>query len=70
MLKQRRNRRFGEKLRFRDSDEKDKKEKLEARWDELRNNTNRRGNILTSLPFLIICLIALFVIMYILEGYI
>ncbi|BAO74364.1 hypothetical protein WPG_0134 [Winogradskyella sp. PG-2] len=36
----------------------------------MRGNTKRRGNILTSLPALIIFLASLFVLMYILNRYI
>ena len=70
MFNQRKNKRFSYKSRFQDSKEKQSKDDLEAKWDEIRNNTKRRGNIFTSLPVLIIILASLFVLIYILNGYI
>ena len=70
MFNQRKNKRFSYKSRFQDSDEKKSKDDLEAKWNEIRGNTKRRGNILTSLPALIIILVSLFALIYILNGYI
>ncbi|MEO1029958.1 MAG: hypothetical protein AAFX55_01055 [Bacteroidota bacterium] len=70
MFNQRKNKRFSYKPRFQDSEEEKSRERLEAKWDELRGNTKRRGNMFTSLPFLIVVLVALFVLIYILNGYI
>lgn len=74
MFNQRKNKRFSYKPRFQDSNLDDSREKsrddLEAKWNELRGNTRRRGNILTSLPALIIVLAALFILIYVLNGYI
>jgi hypothetical protein len=70
VFNQRKNKRFSYKSRFQDSKEKELKDNLETKWDELRGNTKRRGNIFTSLPFLIITLVSLFVLIYILNGYI
>ena len=70
MFNQRRHKRFSYKPRFQDSEEKKSRDDLERKWDELRSNSKRRGNIFTSLPLLIIVLAALFILIYILNGYI
>ena len=70
LFNQRRNKRFSYKPRFQDSKEIESKDDLERKWDELRSNSKRRGNVFTSLPLLIIILIALFILIYVLNGYI
>ncbi len=74
MLNQRKNKRFSYKPRFQDSESDSHREAsrddLETKWTKIRGNTKRKGNVLTSLPALIIMLVSLFVLMYILEGYI
>ena len=70
MFNQRKNKRFSYKSRFQDSKEKESKDDLEAKWDEIRGNTKRRGSVFTSLPALIIILVSLFALIYILNGYI
>ncbi len=70
MFNQRRNKRFSYKPRFQDSKEKESSDDLETKWNEIKGNAKRKGNLLTSLPALIIMLLSLFVLMYILEGYI
>ena len=70
MFNQRRNKRFSYKPRYKDSEDAKSGDDLEAKWDEMRSHTKRKGSIFTSLPFLIIALIALFVLIYILNGYI
>lgn len=69
LFNQRKNKRFSYKSRFKDSKEMGSKGDLEAKWNEIKGNTKRRGNKLTSLPALIIILVSLFVLMYILNGY-
>ena len=70
MFNQRKNKRFSYKTRFQDSDEKKSKDDFETKWDEARGSIKRKGNVLTSLPVLIIALVSLFVLIYILNGYI
>ncbi len=74
MFNQRKNKRFNYKPRFQDSEadshRKESKDDLERKWHEIKGNTKRKSNKLFSLPSLIIMLIALFVLMYVLEGYI
>lgn len=70
MFNQRKNKRFSYKPRFQDSDEKKSKDDFETKWNDAKGSTKRRGTILTSLPALILMLVSLFVLMYILEGYV
>ncbi|WP_179346102.1 hypothetical protein [Winogradskyella ursingii] len=75
MFKQKKNRKFNYKPRFQDSNsenhrEQKSKDDFEEKWNEIKKTTNRRGNIFTSLPVLIVMLISLFVLIYILNGYI
>lgn len=70
MFNQRKNKRFSYKPRFQDSKEKESRNDLENKWDEIKDKTKRKSSKLFSLPALIIMLLSLFVLMYILEGYI
>ncbi|GEM_PF-2775529 len=74
LFKQRKPKRFTYKRRFQDNGEKSAHDDMESRWeairDDVRGKTQR--NVAKPLPLktLVILLIALFVLMYILEGYI
>jgi type VI protein secretion system component VasF len=69
LFKQRKNKRFNYKPRFL-KDEREKVEKnLESQWQEIRASKKRKGSILTSLPFLVLFLIAVLVLFYILSQY-
>lgn len=70
MFQQRKNKRFTYKSRLQDSEEKESKADFETKWNEIKGNTKKRGNVFTSLPALIVMLVSLFVLLYILEGYI
>lgn len=70
MFNQRKNKRFSYKPRFQDSEEQKSKDDFETKWDEIKGGNKRRGSVLTSLPALIIMLVSLFVLIYILNGYI
>ena len=70
MFQQRKNKRFTYKSRLQDSEEKKSKADFETKWNEIKNEGKKRGNIFTSLPVLIVLLVSLFVLLYILEGYI
>ncbi|MFD1063478.1 hypothetical protein ACFQ1Q_09495 [Winogradskyella litorisediminis] len=70
MFNQKPNRKFNYKTRFSESQRGESDKELKAKWAELRGNTKRKGNFLTSLPALIIFLVAVFVLIYILNGYI
>ena len=70
MFNQRKHKRFSYKPRLKDSDELKSKDDFGAKWNEVNGNTKRQGSIMTTLPALIIMLVSLFVVIYILEGYI
>ena len=70
MFNQRKNKRFGYKPRFQDSKETESKDDLDTKWNEVRRDNKRQRNIFNSLPFLIAFLVSLFVLIYILNGYI
>ena len=70
MFQQRKNKRFTYKSRLQDSEEKESKADFEAKWNEIKGNEKKRGNVFTSLPALLVILVSLFVLLYILEGYI
>lgn len=70
MFQQRKNKRFKYKPRLQDSDKRKSKDDFETKWDEAKGNDKRRGSVLTSLPALIVMLVLLFVLIYILDGYI
>lgn len=69
MFQQRRNKRFNYKSRLQDSDKKKSNDDFEIKWNKAKENDKRKGNALTSLPALIIILVLIFVLMYILNGY-
>jgi hypothetical protein len=69
LFNQRKNKRFGYKPRFQDSKENESKENFETQWNEVKGSANRKGNVFTSLPALIIMLLGIIVIMYVLNGY-
>ncbi|MBF8150718.1 hypothetical protein ITJ86_12470 [Winogradskyella sp. F6397] len=70
MFQQRKNKRFSYKPRFQDSDDKASKEDFETKWNKVKGGGKKRGSVLTTLPALIIMLVLLFVLIYILNGYI
>ncbi len=74
MFNKRKKRTFNYKPRFQDSDannsnDKASKTDFEEKWYAIRSSSKRRKSIFTSLPVLLIMLIAIFVLIYILEGY-
>lgn len=69
MFNQQQPRRFKLKTRFSDSKDAESSEQLRAKWEEMRGNTKRRGSVLTSFPVLIVFLVSVFVLIYILNGY-
>ena len=70
MFNQRKPRRFNYRSRLRDAREKESDEGLRAKWDEMRGNSVRKKSFLTSLPVLIVFLVLIFVLIYILDGYV
>ncbi|WP_431158555.1 hypothetical protein [Winogradskyella poriferorum] len=70
MFKQKKNKKFSYKPRFDETQNGKSTSNFEAKWNDARRETQRRGSFLTSLPALLVMLIAIIVLMYILEGYI
>jgi hypothetical protein len=69
LFNQRKNKRFSYKSRFQDSKDIELKRDLETKCNDAKDSTKHKGHTLTSLPALIILLVSLFVLIYILEGY-
>lgn len=69
MFSQRKNKRFSYKPRLQDSKKAELKGDVETKWKEARGGAKNKGNVFTSLPALILVLVALFVLIYILNGY-
>ena len=70
MFNQRKNKRFSYNPHSNGLSKKKSENDLEAKWNEIRGHTKRRGSILTSMPVLLIILGAIFVLIYILNRYI
>ena len=70
MFQQRKNKRFTYKPRLQDSDTTKSKDDFKAKWNDVKGNDKRKGKMLSSLPALMILLVLIFVLIYILEGYI
>ncbi|MBT8245517.1 MAG: hypothetical protein HKP48_11600 [Winogradskyella sp.] len=70
MFNQRQPRRFNIKSRLPDSKKTESREELKAKWEEMRGNSRNKSNFLTSLPMLLVFLVCVFVLIYILNGYI
>ncbi len=68
MFNQRKNKKFNYKPRFQDSGEQTIKEDFESKWNAAKPNSKRRKGF-SSLPTMIVFLIAVIVLMYILNGY-
>jgi hypothetical protein len=70
LFNQRKNKRFSYNPHSNGLSKKKSENDLEAKWNEIRGHTKRRGSILTSMPVLLIILGAIFVLIYILNRYI
>ncbi|SHG43070.1 hypothetical protein [Winogradskyella jejuensis] len=69
MFKQRKNKKFNYTPRFQNSEETKSKDEFESKWDEVRQGSKRRGRVFSTLPVMIVMLIAVIILMYILNGY-
>lgn len=69
LFNQRKNKRFNYRPRFSESESQESNRKFEEEWDKLRGTTQRRTKRFTSLPAMILMLIAVLILMYILNGY-
>ncbi len=64
MLNQRKNKRFNYQSRLNEDEALRSKNNLEAKWGDLKHQSKRRGNILASLPVLIVILALIVFLMY------
>lgn len=69
LFKQRKNKSFNYRPRFQESNKIETKEEFEAKWNEVKETTKRRGSIFTTLPGLLIMLVAILILMYVLNTY-
>lgn len=68
LFKQRKNRQFNYTPRF--QEEREKVEgSLNSQWKEVKTSNKRKRSIFTSLPFLVLFLIALMILLYLLNQY-
>ena len=70
MFNQRKHKDFNYRPRFQDSEAKKATEDFKSKWEDIKPTSKRKGSICTSFPVLVIMLIAIFVLIYILNGYI
>jgi hypothetical protein len=70
LFSQRKPRRFNYKSRLPKSEKKESHEEFKAKWDQIRGKTNRKKSVFTSMPALILLLVSIFILIYILEGYV
>ncbi|MBU2940718.1 hypothetical protein KO494_14310 [Lacinutrix sp. C3R15] len=69
IFKQRKNKSFNYTPRHLREQEQAKKEDLASKWEEIRGTSKRKGSFFSSLPIMVLFLIAVLVLLYILGGY-
>jgi type VI protein secretion system component VasF len=69
LFKQRKSRPFNYKPRFLKDEREDLQQDLESHWKAVKASSKRKRNIFTSLPFLVLFLIAVLVLLYLLNQY-
>ena len=69
MLRQRKNKRFSYKTRSQREQEDNGKEGIESKWRETRSSTRSKGNLLASLPVLLVLFFMVLILMYILNRF-
>ena len=65
LFKQRKIRSFNYTSRF----QKEEERNLETQWKAVRASNKRKRNIFTSMPFLVLFLIAVLILLYLLNQY-
>ena len=70
LFNQRKNKSYNYRPRFQDSKTEDGKAEFEAKWNDVKPESNRKGSVLLSLPGLLIMLVAIGVLVYVLNGYV
>ena len=69
LFKQHRNKTFSYRPRHQSEQELNKNDNLESEWQDLRKSSKRKKSIFTTLPFMVLFLIAILVLLYILSRY-
>ena len=70
MFKQRKHKRFNYTPRYQNEEaQTEAVDDFETKWKNARTASKKRGNVLMTLPVLLIMLIAILLLMYILKGY-
>jgi type VI protein secretion system component VasF len=69
LFKQRKNKQFNYKPRFLKEERDDLERNLESQWKVVKTSSTRKRNIFTTMPFLVLFLIAVLVLFYLLNQY-
>ncbi|WP_452226034.1 hypothetical protein [Lacinutrix cladophorae] len=69
LFKQRRNKSFNYTPRHQTEQEQNPKEELASKWEEIRGTSKRKSTFFSSLPLMVLFLIAVLVLLYILSRY-
>jgi type VI protein secretion system component VasF len=69
LFKQRKNKQFNYKPRFLKEERDDLEQNLESQWKVVKASSKRKRNIFTTMPFLVLFLIAVLVLFYLLNQY-
>jgi type VI protein secretion system component VasF len=69
LFKQRKNKQFNYKPRFLKEERDDLERNLESQWKVVKTSSKRMRNIFTTMPFLVLFLIAVLVLFYLLNQY-
>ena len=70
LFKQRKHKQFNYRPRFQREERVPEEEDFEAKWQDARMTSQKRGKRFISLPVLIIMLVVIIMLMYVLDGYI
>ncbi|MGM5469959.1 hypothetical protein ACS386_06745 [Flavobacteriaceae bacterium LMO-SS05] len=69
LFKQRKNRQFNYTPRHLRDEHEQSERALESHWEAVKTSNKRKRSILTTLPFLVLFLIAVLVLLYLLNQY-
>lgn len=69
LFKQRKNKSFSYTPKRKRDQDKSQKEDLTSKWEEIRGTSKRKGSFFSSLPIMVLFLIAVLILLYILGRY-
>ncbi|MDX1277955.1 hypothetical protein [Oceanihabitans sediminis] len=69
LFNQRKNRKFNFPSKQKREEELSQKESLASQWDEIRSTSKRKGSVFSSLPVMVMFLIAVLILLYVLGSY-